>query len=547
MVGLLDMSSHDTTRGGLSVIPLEARRAAIQIKKQDRINLPRMRYWNYGACEHHDVPTPSCEYRLCGGEFFDHQTVTIGWLYALQKGIVASVPGSGKTNIALGLAALLKERGKLSGRAIFIVQTPVTLQWLAEAERFTPDLKVVATYSGMTKEARMSVYSGDWDILIIGFHMLMQDVDVLEENFSPSLVVTDDVDPLLNEENTTHNAINRIALPAPRVIIMNASSLQIRLQQIHASMVPIGGKDIWGSLDNFENRYIRREKVSKPTKKKGVYAVEMKEVGYKNWDEFRSKLDPWVIRYDYEDLKDVRMPAIMPPEYVWLDLHAQQRAKYEEVRQGVLRIVREQGEEIRHTSALTMIMYGQMVCAGLPAFGEPDGPQASVKLDWLMDKLTGVWSDRKIVVYIRNPNLIRAFQARLNGRGIGYGTVWGVESDPVARREEQKRFWDDPNCRVFIGTSAMERGLNLHAANVVVCVDMLLNPSRLEQIVGRTRRAGSPHDRIYPFYLLATGTQEEKYLDVLERRAALISQVWDSNVELFEKLSPLELLSMFKP
>ena len=93
----------------------------------------------------------------------------------------------------------------------------------------------------------------------------------------------------------------------------------------------------------------------------------------------------------------------------------------------------------------------------------------------------------------------------------------------------------------------MERGLNLHIANIVVCVDMLLNPSRMEQIVGRTRRAGSPHERIFPFYLMAANTQEEKYLDVLQRRAALISQVWDSSVELFEQLSPLELLSMFQP
>ena len=46
---------------------------------------------------------------------------------------------------------------------------------------------------------------------------------------------------------------------------------------------------------------------------------------------------------------------------------------------------------------------------------------------------------------------------------------------------------------------------------------------------------------------MAANTQEEKYLDVLQRRAALISQVWDSSVELFEQLSPLELLSMFQP
>ena len=538
-----DFHTHDA----LSALTPEARRAAKLVKKEPRIALPHLKYWNYDACEHHKEPTPSCEYRLCGGDFFDHQTVTISWLYYNRVGIVASVPGSGKTNVALGLAALLKERGELASRAIFVVQTPVTLQWLAEAERFTPKLKVKATYTGMTKDQRLAAYAEPWDILIIGFHMLMQDIDTLAENFTPSLVVTDDVDPLLAHENTTHKAIVRLTEHAKRVVVMNASTIQVRLQQIHAAMVPFGGKQIWGSLDKFEGTYIRYEKVSEKTNKPGIYAVRLKEVGFRNWEQFKKTLEPWFIRYDYEDLSDVRMPMIMPPEYVWLDLHKAQRDKYEEVRQGVLRIVREHGEEIKHTNALTMINYGQMICAGLPAFNEADGPQASVKLDWVMHKLADEWADRKIVVYIRNPGLIRAFQARLDNAGIGYGTIWGVESDPVIRAEQQKRFWNDSNCRVFIGTSAMERGLNLHIANIVVCVDMLLNPSRMEQIVGRTRRAGSPHERIFPFYLMAANTQEEKYLDVLQRRAALISQVWDSSVELFEQLSPLELLSMFQP
>ena len=529
--------------------PIAARRVAAQIKKQARVNLPKMKYWNYDACEHHDSPTPSCEYRECGGDFFDHQTVTISWLYFNSKGLVASVPGSGKTNVALGLTCLLKERGELPGRAIFIVQTPVTLQWLAEAQRFTK-LKAAAIYSGMDREKRIEVYSSDWDILIVGFHMLNNDVGLLQ-NFNPSLVVTDDVDPLLNAENATHKSIVEIASKAKRVCVMNASSVQVRLQQIHAAMVPIGGKQIWGSEDAFINRYIVREKFSGPTittkSGKKVNSVEFKEVGYKNWEEFKSRLDPWVIRYGYEDLTDIKMPQVMPPEEVYLDMPTRQRKKYEELRKGVLRVVKEEGESVKQTNALTMIMYGQMICAGLPALGEEDGPGASVKLDWIMNKLTDAWSDQKIVVYIKNPGLIKAFQQRLDNAGIGYGTVWGLESDPKARAEDQKRFWSDPNCRVFIGTSAMERGLNLHCSNIVVCVDMLLNPSRMEQIVGRARRAGSAHEKIFTFYLFCANTQEDHYLEVLRKRAAMISQVWDSDAELFEALSPLELLSMFKP
>jgi hypothetical protein len=69
----------------------------------------------------------------------------------------------------------------------------------------------------------------------------------------------------------------------------------------------------------------------------------------------------------------------------------------------------------------------------------------------------------------------------------------------------------------------------------------------MEQIVGRARRAGSPHEKIFTFNLFCTDSQEMHYLSVLQKRAAMINQVWDSESELFEPLSPLELLEMFKP
>ena len=525
---------------------LTARRIASRTKRLPRVNLPRLEGWNYGPCKHHDDARPDCEFRECGGDFFDHQTVTISWLYFNRKGLVASVPGSGKTNVALGLTCLLKQRGELAHRAIYIVQTPVTLQWLAEAKRFAPGLNVKAVYSGMKKADRIDTYASPWDVLIVGYHMLLKDVDLLD-HYSPSLVVTDDVDPLLDRNNATHKAIVRITDRASRVVVMNASSLQVRLRQIYAAMVPLGAREIWGSESAFEDRYVRWEKFTIPTSDPLKKQIVSRRTGYKNWQEFKAKLEPWVIRYDYGDLTDIRMPDIMPPENVWLDLHPRQRVKYEELRQGVLRVMQEKGEKIKLTNALTMVTYGQMVCAGLTAFGEEDGPGASVKMDWIMHQLTDVWREEKIVVYIKNPGVIKALQSRLDRAGIGHATVWGLESNPQARAAEQKRFWDDPNCRVFMGTSAMERGLNLHAANIVVCLDMLLNPSRMDQIVGRTRRAGSPHDRIFVFNLFCVNTQETKYLDILRERAALIDQVWDSDNQLFESLSPLELLSMFKP
>ena len=448
------------------------------------------------------------------------------------------------TNVALGLLALLKGRGELTGRAIIVCQTPAVMQWWREASRFTPALHVEAIYSGLDRKSRIERYCRNWDVLVIGYHLLMKDIDMLEE-LKPSVVITDDVDPLLDHANRTHRAIVRLAEYANRVVIMNASSIQTRLQQLHASMVPMGGRQILGSLASFERKHLRFENTTLYGRK-GKKVTKRDFVGIKNMNDLRERIKPWVIRYTYDDLTDVKMPALMPPEDVWLDLHPLQRDRYEELRKGVLKVITEEGTQIKHAKALAMFTYGSMIASGLPALGEADGPQASVKLDWLMDKILGEWSDRKIVVFIKNKGLVEAFQQRLEAAGVGYGTVWGRERDPMIREAEKDRFWKDPNCRVFMGTSAIERSLNLHVANIVVNVDVVLNPERMKQILGRVRRAGSAHDHVFVFTLLCVDTQEEGYLDVLRRREAVNAAVWGEQQEMFAALSALELLTLIR-
>lgn len=522
----------------------ERRALAARMKGAKSAKMPVLRHWNYDPCEYHDEVRVDCEYRLCGGDFFDHQKVTISWLYLNGMGMVASVPGAGKTSCILGLAALLKERGELT-QAIVIVQTPAVQQWVNEAHRFAPGLRTVAAHSSLSKSARASLYSEDWDVMIIGYHLLQRDLKLIL-GVDPSLVVTDDVDPLLNPRNQTHKAIVDVARSAERVVIMNASNVQRELTQLHAAMVPMGGRRIWGSLASFERQYVRVTKI--PIYVAGRKRMVPQTVGYKNLPHLRETLAPWVIRHGYEDLTDVRMPEIMPPQNVWVDLHPEQRKMYEELREGVLRLQTEKGEKVKQAKALALVAYGAQICAGIPALTDgQDGPKASSKLDWLMERVAegGVWEDRKVVVFMKNIGMIRAAHGRLDKLGVGYATIWGPEPDAQHRAAEIKRFWEDPDCRVFLGTAAMERSLNLHVANIIVCLDTHLNPERMRQIVGRVRRAGSRHEKIFVFNLFAANTQESKYLSVLKKRSAMVDQVWDESNELYEKLSPSELLKLF--
>lgn len=522
-------------------LDFQRRAAAEKVRTAKDVALPPLRYWNYEPCRHHEISVVDCVWQECGGEPFEHQRVGIAWLYLIKRGLLADVTGAGKTNQILGLLALLKEKKELTDRALVICQTAAVLQWLSEAQRWTPRINAEVVFSGLTKAKRISRYSGNWDVLFMGWRMAQQDHDVLQK-LEIGTVIVDDVDPILDHSNITHKVIADLALRAERSVVINATNVQVRLEQLHAASVPVGGHRVFGPLPAFSARYLRKEKISIWTPSGKKKTVE-KTTGFRNLDDLKARLAPIILRRNYDDLDDVRMPAIMPPENIWLELHPAQRAKYAELQEGVLRIKRDEGEEVKYTAALAKFMYGQEICAGLPALGEPDGPQASVKLDWLMNKLSTEWADRKIVTMIRNIGLVEAFQARLTAADIGWEALWGKERRAEYRKASQDRFWRDPECRVMMGTAAMERSLNLQISNIIVFVDTVLNPARVTQTVGRIRRPGS-HEHIFVFSLFCRDTQEEGYLNVLRRRQAVADAINEEQSELYEALTPMEMLSL---
>jgi SNF2 family DNA or RNA helicase len=522
---------------------------AERVKKLDKVDLPHLADWNYGPCEHHEVSTAECEYRKCGFTPFDHQTVSAAVHFISHRSIDASETGTGKTNSILLTLCLVKHYNERL-KAILVVPTTAVQQWASETERFAPGLKIATATAGMKKDQRIELYAQDWEVLIIGFHLMTRDIDALEE-LHPSQVVSDDVDPLLQLTNKTHQSLVRLSSDADRIIIANATNLQTRLDQLYAVSIPLGSREIWGSIKSFKDKYIKKDPVTvfyKSSSGVRTKNTTLKATGYKNLDDFKAKFNQMVIRHRYEDLSDVRIPSIIA-ESVYLELYAPQRYKYDLLQQGVLELMKkDEPPQQKMVSALAAWTHGGQICAGLPALNEADGPQASVKLDWTVRHITNDWADRKTVVYARNQGTIRALQDRLDSENVGHAAIWGGLTGADKRAAERKRFLEDNDCRTMIISAAGERSLNLQNASVLTSIDTNLNPARVQQIMGRIRRIGSVHDRVFAFSLLAIDTQEDRYQTVLASRQALFDAVHDENhADLFEQLDAETLLRLISP
>ncbi len=526
-------------------VPLPKRLAfADLIRTRTDFVLPDLEWFNSSPCEQHPsldaglAAIPPC--RRCGVRFRKHQRVGVAWLYVRGKGLIADQMGCGKTAQAAGVFALQKQTGELDSARIVVV-CKAGRQWVRELQRFLPRLHIVSAEG--TRRQRIERYVSYWEILVIGPQMLLQDHELLDRINIRTLVV-DDVDALRNPRNRTAYAIKRLARRCDRVAVLTGTPLQKRLPELHSILEPLGGWEIFGSATRFKSTYLREEMVRLYSPNAGRMINTRKTIGYKNLDDFKAKLAPFTLRRTPRDIDDVDLPTITPLT-VHLDLHRAQRERYDELARGVLRIIKERGTTVKRPEAVAKFVYGAQICAGLSTLGEADGPGTSVKLDWVENKVVdGDLAEEKVVVFCRFTATVESLLARLDRAGVGAGVIWGREPDKRVRQETQDRFWDDPACRVLVGTEAMEQSLNLQVARYLINVDQLMNPARMAQLAGRIQRDGSAYRTVFVTNLLTRDTQEEGYLALLQREQALADFVWDDASDLFEALHPLALLQL---
>lgn len=527
-----------------------------------------MRHFNSSPCEEHagDGPDPNPYCRQCGIKLRRHQRVAIMWLWLVRKGLIADPVGSGKTHVVTGLFSILSETGELgrdrtsltyNGRALVVCEPSAMRQWQRELRRAVPGL--ITEVSEGPQRQREDKYAQPWDVLIIGHHMTLRDYEVLCRLGITTLVV-DDVDPLRHSETKTAGAIKKLGNDNPdcsRIVLLNATPLQKKLLELYDTLSQIGGyqEHRLGSRSQFQRRYLVKQPVdvwvtdrrtNRPKKR-----VEMQVIGHRYLDEFQERIAPMVLRRSLDQIDDVELPAIQP-ENVWLELYPAQRAKYEELQEGVLQLMR--GGENNRVVARNKLVYGGQICEGLSVIGEPDGPGTSVKFDWLMDRLTGDWSGEteddpgeKVVVFCQYKDGIRSLMSRMDAERLGYEVIWGEERRSKVRDASLERFREDPSCRVLLGTSAIEKSLNLQIARHLVNIDQLPNPARMTQLSGRVRRQGSRFRTVYVHNLLTIDTHEERTLAMLEAEAGLAAAVWQEEDQLFRNLTPLQMMTLITP
>jgi len=469
-----------------------------------------------------------------------------------------------------GLLALMQQDGRLARKALIICRASTIGQWKDELARMIPSLQVI-TMTG-TASQRGAKLSSDWEVAICGPEMLASKVTkgaAQLRQFDIGTVICDDIESLKNQ-NKTSATIKKLCVDTDRVVIATATPLDKRLGQLYDLGTIIGWESVFGSREEFLHRHVNQEQTwyaprlkpvvckacktwMKPDFRNHVWVDGSKQTGpcpkrpgqphlplsrYRpemkfNWvergpvaenlPEFRAKLAPLVLRRLAADCDDMSMPDVEASQ-VWLDLGDQQKARYAEVKHGILSRMNEAGERLSKQEIENWWVRAWQVTSGLANLDTGISGE-SVKLDWVMEALTGDLSDEPVVVYCYFRKTLADLAHRLDKAGVANVRIWGAQD--LSQTTGALSMFDSGAARVMLITDAGGAGLNLQKSRRLILVDTPRSAARVAQIIGRVKRDGSVHETCYVTQLLTTTPIERALAQMISREALMSAQVLD--------------------
>ena len=435
-----------------------------------------------------------------------------------RRAMLADDMGLGKTVQAIAAAALLKEMRDIQ-KAVIICPASLKSQWAREIRRFT-SLSVTVVEGNL--EERRKLYTDPSFFKIINYELVRFDVDELLK-LHPDLIILDEAQRIKNWRAKTAMMVK--SLPSRYAFVLTGTPLENRIDELYSIFQFLDSR-ILGPLWHFNDRFYELEK-----RESGSYKV----LGYKNIDQLRALIKPYILRRTRDEvLKD--LPARTDNNF-FVEMTTPQWDAYNEFKEKLAKLIsasKRRPLTPKERELLLMYMIKMRLICNVLALHDKeielkDSEKTAPKLGELDEILTEeiAGNGHKAVIFSQWATMLALTEPILKRIGLGYVKLTG--DVPTAKRGDLiQKFFDDPQCRVFLSTDAGGVGLNLQAASLVINLDLPWNPAVLEQRIARAHRHGQLSS-VQVINLIAKGTIEERMLDTLAAKKNVFATVFGTD------------------
>lgn len=444
-----------------------------------------------------------------------YQHAGYNWLRFLNEyqfgGCLADDMGLGKT--VQTLALLAHEKIENPGfTSLLVMPTSLIYNWELEAQKFTPDLKILV-YSGSQRIKDPWKFRG-YDIVLTSYGIVRLDIDILKD-FYFNYVILDESQAIKNPTSNIALAVNK--LKSKRRLILTGTPVE------NSTM------DLWSQM-NFVNPGLLGNQAL--FKKQYLQPIE-KENNRDKAGRLNAMIKPFILRRLKSQVAKDLPEKLTNVKYS--DMTSDQEKVYEEVKSYYReKIIGELAGGGRGSQQFTLLrgLTQLRQIANHPKLVREDYKDGSGKLEDITYMLQETISeDHKVLVFsqfVRHLSIIREY---LDEQNIPYAYLDGSTKD---RQAQVEKFQQDENVKVFlISLKAGGVGLNLTKAEYVFLLDPWWNPAVEAQAIDRAHRIGQ-ENKVIIYKFITRGSVEEKIMALQDRKLALAGELI-SNEESFVK------------
>lgn len=444
-----------------------------------------------------------------------YQEKGVEWLWFLYyhqlSGLLCDDMGLGKTHQAMGLLASVYNlyRSYSEGtRVHFLIVCPTSViyHWQEKLEEYLPRLKVCVFY-GTSRS--LQEFHEQHDILLTSYGILRNEKDILSQiNFE--VAIFDEIQIAKNQSSRIYATL--LKMKAKMRLGLTGTPIENHLRELK-SLFDIVLPSYMPSDADYREHFI------KPIEK---------EHDRKRKDLLHRLIKPFVLRRKKEDvLRD--LPDKIE-EISHCDLSPSQRQLYMDVliqrRRPLLEELQNKQAAVPYLHIFALLSSLKQICDHPSVFFKK--PQdykqySSGKWDLFVELLREAReSEQKIVVFSQYLNMLDIIEAYLEEENIGFAALRG---STVKRKEQIRRFNQDPSCEVFVGSlQAAGLGVDLTAGSVVIHYDRWWNAARENQATDRVHRIGQTRG-VQVFKFVTKGTFEERIDAMITAKGQLMEDV----------------------
>jgi hypothetical protein len=437
-------------------------------------------------------------YQKSGFDFLCHLTrLNLG-------GVLADDMGLGKTLQTLAWLAWLRAQAKRPKPALVICPASVLHNWQREANRFTPELKVLVLASGAERH-NLRQQIPQHDLIVTNYALLRRDLDALQK-FEFRAIILDEAQFIKNPTAQVTQSVKQ--LQADMRLALTGTPLENRLL------------DLWSIVDFVQPGYLgSQQRFLEIYEPKGDDAVLAQKVGRRR---LAARIRPFMLRrlkrqvaQDLPDRIEIRRDCELddPQRKLYL-------AELRRSREKVMQTIAEKGVAKSKLHVLAALTRLRQICCHPQLVGND---AASGKTETLFELLEPLLAEgQKVLLFSQFVQMLQILGKECSARGIPTHILTG---ETKHRQDVVQAFQGSPEASVFLlSLRAAGTGLNLTTASYVVLYDPWWNPAVEAQAIDRSHRIGQTRT-VNAYRLIAPGTVEEKIWELQQRKAQTISDV----------------------